>query len=167
MQIPAELGNHNNEIFWYGGSELYTQKWPINNTSKTVADTYLSTDLPWRYGNVLERYWLSSFGVAIFVYDDIPLSVGITKNDRISLKVSYNVTQLFGFSYQPNLDSSTKLRYAVCIGPDTLSTHKVMLRGFINRPALLPDLRMIKDPIWSTWARSSNYTIYYYDWVYK
>ena len=49
---------------------------------------YLSGDMyadPQQYGSVLERYWLSSQGVAIWVPGNVPLHVS-TEKQQICLK---------------------------------------------------------------------------------
>lgn len=49
---------------------------------------YLSGDMfedAQQYGSVLERYWLSSSGVALYVSNDVPLHVS-TENGRLCFK---------------------------------------------------------------------------------
>uniref|UniRef100_H2YJT3 Glycoside hydrolase family 31 N-terminal domain-containing protein n=1 Tax=Ciona savignyi TaxID=51511 RepID=H2YJT3_CIOSA len=132
-------------VYWYGGAEMIAQKWPINKINMKHGAAYLSSDLPKRYGNVLERYYLSSKGVAVFVDSDVPLYVAIEPDIEICLEATYDKSNL-----------STRLSYTVCVGADPKTVHQYMTRvggGFIKRPTQLPDLRMMQDPIWSTWAR--------------
>lgn len=143
------------EVYWYGGAESYAQVWPINAKSPSVSSEYTSSDIPWRFGNVLERYWLSSRGVYIYVPAEIPLHVKVHPNLKICLRSSFIGSKFRGASYsQEFFNSSTELRYTVCIADDINSAHKLALdTNVIDRPRQLPDLRMIQHPIWSTWAR--------------
>ncbi|XP_002125217.2 myogenesis-regulating glycosidase-like [Ciona intestinalis] len=143
-------------VFWYGGAEMITQKWPLNEINMKRGAAFLSSDLPKRYGNVLERYFLSSNGVAVYINQDAPLYVSIDLNQGICLEASYDKSSLVGPTFLYDDGHSTKLSYTVCIGKDPKTVHQFMTRlngGFIARPTQLPDLKMMQDPIWSTWAR--------------
>ena len=149
-------------VYWYGGAEMVVQKWPINGIHVPRSTVFLSSDLPGRYGNVLERYYISSLGVAIYVYPETPLYVSMLANNKICLEAAYQSDDIqpVGPGYlkpnDENLWEIMKLQYAVCIGSSTSAVHQSMTspnRGFIKRPSFLPDLKMMQDPIWSTWAR--------------
>ena len=151
-------------VYWYGGAEMIIQRWPMNKIHVPKSTAFLSSDLPGRYGNVLERYFISSLGVAIYVYAETPLYVSVFANDQICLEAAYETddVQPVGPGYlRPNeeeLLETLKLTYAVCLGPSTAEVHQAMTdpnNGFIKRPTSLPDLKMMQDPIWSTWARYS------------
>merc|ERR1719427_976103 len=48
----------------------------------------------------------------------------------------------------------TSLEYVVCMSDSPQTTHRSVLElQLIERPTDLPDLRMMKSPTWSTWAR--------------
>ena len=54
------------------------QRWNIEKHDEGMQQ-YLSWDNGFNkkgYGSVMERYWLSSNGVGIYVYDDSPLHFG-------------------------------------------------------------------------------------------
>ncbi|TKJ21363.1 MAG: hypothetical protein CEE43_09470 [Promethearchaeota archaeon Loki_b32] len=97
-------------------------------------------------GSVLERYWLSSSGVAIVVEDDTPLMY------------SFN-TSTMCFKADPtdsmyvNSDLPPKLSYAICTGQNMKDIHLYMMNKYLAKPEALPDERMIRQPIWSTWAK--------------
>jgi len=131
---------------WFGGSQMYLQKWPLNSWNKHMS-FYLTGDMfsdAQQYGSVLERYWLSSNGVAVFVDPEVPLHVS-TERGQICLK---------GNDVQPYKKVETYLKYTVCLSDSPQNVHKTVLElGLISKPQGLPDLRMIKSPIWSTWAK--------------
>jgi len=136
---------------------MVSQKWPMNNVSLKRGAPFLSSDLPQRIGNVLERYFISSRGAALYVDPDVPLHVTVLPNDAICLEASYDDYWLVGPGYLSDRDNpQTSLFYTVCVGEDAKSVQQRMTdkdNGFIRRPSDLPDLKMLQYPIWSTWAR--------------
>ena len=63
------------DAYWYGGSELHYQRWPLENTSLNL-QAFASEDvvvMKESVGNLLEPFWISSNAVAIFVDDVVPL----------------------------------------------------------------------------------------------
>lgn len=78
-----------NPVYWFGGAEMVTQRWPINNLKLPNPTVFLSSDLPQRHGNVLESYYLSSLGAAVYVPPDVPLYVSILSNNQICLESTY------------------------------------------------------------------------------
>uniref|UniRef100_H2YWD7 Glycoside hydrolase family 31 N-terminal domain-containing protein n=1 Tax=Ciona savignyi TaxID=51511 RepID=H2YWD7_CIOSA len=132
---------------WFGGAEMYYQDWPINDWSKQMS-FFLSGDMfsdPQQYGSVLERYWISSQGVALYVQPNIPLHVS-TEKQHICFKGAY--TQPYK---QINPSATELLKYTVCLSDTPQQSHQAIMQKYFKRPTGLPD-EMIK-PIWSTWAR--------------
>lgn len=131
---------------WYGGAQMYQQYWPLNSWDKHMS-FFLTGDMfsdPQQYGSVVERYWLNSDGVAIYVKPEVPLHVS-TERGQLCLK---------GHDVEPYKPDMTYLNYVVCMSDSAQKTHRAILDlDFIARPEGLPDLRMMKSPIWSTWAR--------------
>ncbi len=71
---------------WFGGHESYNEPyWPINN--QTFDYVPYVTGFPEIWATVLERYWLASVGLAIFIDDDIPLLVK-HKDNQLCFKSS-------------------------------------------------------------------------------
>jgi hypothetical protein len=63
------------DAYWFGQSEAFTQYWPINNVSYGQDYRPYLTGVFDSYSSVIERYWLSSSGVAIVADQGIPLFV--------------------------------------------------------------------------------------------
>nr|QHC34070.1 target of brain insulin-like 2 alpha glucosidase [Platynereis dumerilii] len=138
--------------FWFGGAEMYEQRWPINVNMKTahsdkgmVFYPFISHnfgDYPFAPGSVLERYWLSSSGVAIFIDRSIPLQVGFNKT-HLCFKTARMSSRAVDVSI---------LRYTVCVGGDIKTIHQFMAKRYWPNPTGVPDSLVTKNPIWTTWA---------------
>lgn len=142
--------------YWYGSAEMFYQHWPIDEWNETMT-MYVSGDMYANYqdyGSVLERYWLSSKGVAIRVSHDTPLHVSFNENG--DQQVCFQST--FIGSYYPNSEENPPhMDYTVCTGPDVRQVHDYMSERYVDKPTGFPDQQMIKSPIWSTWARYKIY----------
>lgn len=133
---------------FYGGSELLNQAWPLNKANIPMQPflpmDFLQASPKIVYGPVLERFWISSNGIAIIVDDSTPLHVGFNENNtsRICLK-----SDLRGYS-----GGIVNLTYKICVGKNIKTLHQYVMGKIFKMPRLTPDERMIKEPIWSTWA---------------
>ncbi|XP_006820508.1 myogenesis-regulating glycosidase-like [Saccoglossus kowalevskii] len=137
---------------WYGSAEMYYQLWPIEKWNEPMT-VYLSGDMlanPTDYGSVLERYWLSSQGVGIFVEEDVPLfaSLNYQNDSKLCYKAKYEE------SAYPNRDKNPPfMKYSICTNTNIRTAHTYMSSRFFQKPSNIPDERMMRLPIWSTWAR--------------
>ena len=64
-------------------------------------------------------------------------------------------TQL-DFAFDNHLFSQVRLKYDLCVpraGENMKDVHMRALRRYYSIPSVLPDVRMLKYPIWSTWAQ--------------
>ena len=140
------------EDYWYGSAEMFYQHWPIDEWNETMT-MYVSGDMYANhqdYGSVLERYWVSSNGVAIRASHDSPLHVSL--NDDGDRQVCFRST--YTNSYYPNEDNDPPhMNYTICTAPEIRRVHDFMSLRYVTPPAEIPDERMIQSPIWSTWAR--------------
>lgn len=131
--------HHVSSGVWYGGPQYYTARWPLSRED-VAYQHYVSDDLllhPGRFGSILERYWLSSSGIAIyFPHDDVDLYYGVEHGD---IKIG---------SMEGVMD------YFICKSGSSLKeTHEYMIKSFFRKPTKIPDVRMLQQPIWSTWVR--------------
>ncbi|XP_052820178.1 myogenesis-regulating glycosidase-like [Mya arenaria] len=136
---------------WYGGYEDHDQHWPFEkNSMKETSYTGNDPFHPGVIGNILERYFVSSKGVGVYVDNDVPL--------YFSLNSPQNGLMCFSAKYEPypyfNEDNIfPRLKYTVCSGENVKDTHVGMSNMFIPKPTGIPNQSVIKYPIWSTWAQ--------------
>ncbi|CAF0717114.1 unnamed protein product [Brachionus calyciflorus] len=140
------------DSYWYGQAENKNQQfWPINNIEFKEYTPYLTGLFGDNWSSILERYWLSSNGVAIIVNQTIPLFV---KKNRTSFC-------LLASSKEPyhNQHFITKLKYDICkidktnVKDSYLNKLQLfVINNYFSKPSGIPDERMFKSPIWSTWA---------------
>lgn len=133
--------------YWYGMGEVRNISWPLSGISDRP-QPFITGDLKHDdFGAVLERYWLSSEGVAIMVSPDIPLYVSLnnSKKDDLCFEAKY---ENFPYYYDKN---GLKLEYTICTGPDMLSVHKGMWQKYF-RPANI-SIKFLEEPIWATSPR--------------
>ncbi|XP_067659213.1 myogenesis-regulating glycosidase-like [Haliotis asinina] len=134
---------------WYGGFEDYHQYWPMNEIQQEMAP-YVATDsYAGKYGGVLERYFISSAGLGIFIDSNIPLYLSFNE------KNSNRMCMLAKFERSPyiNIDNKPpRLSYTVCQADNIRVVHDYMSEIYIPRPEGVPDRRLFRSPIWSTWA---------------
>ncbi|CAF3721591.1 unnamed protein product [Rotaria sp. Silwood1] len=132
--------------YWYGGATQRTVYWPINQfVTKRQAmipqDAYKNM-----FGNVCERYWLSSYGFALFVDPLVPLFVSMNKKylELISeYRTPYRQKQFIKHEFQYKILQHVNMR----------DLHLTMINRYLGKPIDIPDHRMITEPIWSTWAQ--------------
>ncbi|XP_071509210.1 myogenesis-regulating glycosidase-like [Diadema antillarum] len=148
LQDCYEIGDEQ----WFGSATRFFQHWPINEWNEPMT-MYVSGDMYARYndyGSVLERYWLSSKGVAIRVSHSTPLhaSVNYDNDGLICFKADYTETY-----YPKPASNSVPLDYTICSAENIRVVHDYMTARYVSKPEGLPDVRMMRSPIWSTWAR--------------
>ena len=140
-------------MHWYGGSELYKQEWPLEKASIDMmpflpSDTILGIGRGKTvYGTVLERYWFTSTGIAILVNESVPLHVSVNSSGDRQLCLKADNQDY------PAASVPLQLSYKICVGDNAKDIHQFVMREFFQRPSDIPDLRMMKEPIWSTWAQ--------------
>jgi myogenesis-regulating glycosidase len=134
---------------WFGGHESQQQPyWPIN--SQIFSYIPYATGFADSWGAVLERYWLSSKGIAIFVDEDVPLMVqhlNLFDKNTICFKSSVLVEP---FKYTPVYKPDT-LSYQMCWADDIKTVHNSMIKRVFGLPQSRPSVNVILFPIWTTW----------------
>lgn len=138
---------------WYGGYETYNQRWPIHHDRPSMTPflphDYLRNNVshPERFGPVLHPIWVSSNGTGFLVDEGVPLHVSISESDdEICLQaLPYELECV------PHSSNYTSLTYTICVYEDIKDTWNYFLSQ-IERQMSSPDERLLRDPIWSTWA---------------
>ena len=150
---PKELRDvfHLEGAHWYGASQVKQQRWPIEKWRMPLAafvagDSFKGA----QYGGVQERYFLSSRGTAIFVDAKVPLWVALNEKGDGLLKLVSKFQSPFR---RTSADQEPLcLKYSIFQAADVLATHRSVSATMMDRPADIPDERMFRHPVWSTWA---------------
>ncbi|KAJ8922533.1 hypothetical protein NQ315_007563 [Exocentrus adspersus] len=133
------------DLNWYGGPERWTQAWPIEKLNISADEPYIIK----RSDNsgVAERYWLNSLGAYIFLDDKVPLFVD--QNVKEDGTVCF-IAKIDGpyFNRTRNV-----LSYVIAARDDPKLGHLHAINNHLGKPTAYPDERMIKEPIWTTWAK--------------
>eukprot|EP00062_Callorhinchus_milii_P012189 gi/632958960/ref/XP_007895345.1/ PREDICTED: uncharacterized family 31 glucosidase KIAA1161 homolog [Callorhinchus milii] len=146
---------------WYGGAEMSTQHWPMRVSGAMEPAPYVTGDVySFRggFGGVLERYWVSSRGVAVRVNDSVPLHVGWNSShqEAVCLQARYGEGSPFkprqGHEPGPGKEPVAELSYQVCVGTDLKVMHRYMAKKHFKKPRNVPAESMFRYPVWSTWA---------------
>ncbi|XP_050451127.1 myogenesis-regulating glycosidase isoform X4 [Cataglyphis hispanica] len=128
---------------WFGGPQHRYQHWPIQHMYYEE-EPYLpthSTNMA-----LSERYWLSSKGISILVNETSPLFLDQNnyRDNHLCLiaknKAPYRHRRIVQFDY----------KLGVFLNPK--AAHQDMVK-ILGKPMGQPNQRMIRHPIWSTWAR--------------
>ncbi|XP_068085898.1 myogenesis-regulating glycosidase-like [Anabrus simplex] len=130
---------------WYGGPEQRQQYWPIEN--ETFANYSYVTKQQDNQG-IAEPYWLTSSGNYLYVFANTPLFIDENAEEPGQfIMIAKNVEPY------SNKRVNTTLEYAVCIAKNARLAHEDAIENFLGKPTGIPDERMIRYPIWSTWAQ--------------
>lgn len=132
------------EISWYGGPQQRYQYWPVDNL--TFNDYSYVTKQEDNCA-IAERYWLNSRGIFIYVDPDAKLFLNQIATKSLCLTVQKNLP------YYTHDNESISFNYKIGIAPDARKAHMIAIDKFLKKPTGYPDERMVRHPIWSTWAR--------------
>ena len=130
---------------WFGGVVTDSQRWPLN-----AHELDMKPYIVGEYGNMVERFWLSSKGVGIYIHDDVPLHLSWNhkQNGGMCVKANYE-----GDMYSTRNNKLPVLKYTICEDFDLVRVHRLMFRSLFSLPDSFPAL--IKLPIWYTGFNNS------------
>lgn len=132
------------EISWYGGPQQRYQYWPVD---RLTFDDYSYVTKQVDNCAIAERYWLNSQGIFIYVDAEAPLFLNQIANKTICLTVEKKLPY-YAYDNEP-----ISFNYKIGISSDARQAHMVAIDKFLKKPMGTPDERMVRHPIWSTWAR--------------
>jgi len=129
---------------WFGGPQVRYQHWPVQNMYYEE-EPYLPTQ---RANMALaERYWLSSKGIYIYVSETSPLFLDQNNyRDKYLCMIAKNKAP---YRHRDNIE----VTYTLGVFLDPKTAHQNAVKNHLGKPKGLPNERMIRHPIWSTWAR--------------
>ncbi|XP_046346310.1 myogenesis-regulating glycosidase-like [Haliotis rufescens] len=137
---------------WYGGFQHVHQPWPLNAMNLDL-QPFVSTDMFTHksdIGGVIERYFINSNGVGIRISNDVPLYVSMNQSGDGEVCL---VSKSQGYPYMNNNNVLPELNYTICRASNIKLLHDAMSRRYIDRPENIPDEKMFRFPVWSTWAQ--------------
>ena len=135
----------NFNVNWYGGNQQRNQFYPIQKLTHKH-NSYVTK----ASGNmaIAERYWLNSNGLFIRVDNDVPL--WIDQNNEHPGFMCLEAKRALPYDiYHTTFDFT----YHVGIGLNARDAHMQAVERFLGKPTGHPDVKMVQEPVWSTWAR--------------
>lgn len=97
---------------------------------------------------ITERYWLNSHGLFVYIEKEAPLF--LQQNTYKLYHLCFTAKkELPYYTY----DAEFTFNYKIGIAADPKAAHMEAVRRFLNKPTGIPDERMVRYPIWSTWVR--------------
>ena len=144
--------NHKNPLF----SQSFQNYFPASAVARLYSTTVTWSTLPGDmlqnkekyFGGVAEPYWLSSKGVAVWVPEGIPLFYSWNSASN-SKQMCFSAKHVCPYEQQDIL----RLQYKICSHQNAREMHLYAVNEFLGRPEGMPDEKMIRDPIWSSWAQ--------------
>lgn len=133
------------QMSWYGGPQQRFQYWPIDKVHYEDYD-YVTKEAD--SCAITERYWLNSRGSFIYVEPQVPLFL-----DQNRASNSLCLTAKRALPYDTHTAGQFVFNYYIGVGTDAKAAHMQAVGRFLGKPTGYPNERMVKYPVWSTWAK--------------
>jgi hypothetical protein len=142
---------------WYGGGQTAESAWPLEKGNHDFAPFITGRVDKHEYGNVLERYFISSKGAAIIVDDATPLYVSISgvDNKELCLRAKYD-----DFAYVNRLMKTAQLNYSICTSSDMFKLHSNLVENALWDGLKPDDMNVINslltEPLWEVTSATKS-----------
>ncbi|KAF5283626.1 hypothetical protein FQA39_LY17275 [Lamprigera yunnana] len=145
---------------WYGGGQTSESAWPLEKGLHNFAPFVTGRVEKHEWGNVLQRFFISSKGAAVLIDNETPLYVSISDNNgrELCLQGKYD-----NFAFVNRLRPLPHLNYGICIG-----TNVTRLHSFMSEKSLWDGLKkeevniiysLLTEPLWEiTTATKEEFT---------
>nr|CAD7256563.1 unnamed protein product [Timema shepardi] len=133
------------DLHWFGGPERATQYWPWEK--QNFSDYSYVTKQDANQG-IADPYWFNSNGVYFLVNEDVPLFIDQNNLEENSLCFIAKNKDPY-----PEDATTLKLSYKLCKLSNAREAHEHAIENYLGKPSGVIDERMIRHPVWSTWAR--------------
>lgn len=132
-------------VHWYGGNQQRWQYYPIQKLTHKH-NAYVTKE---EFNQAIaERYWFNSQG--IFFYVDLDAPLFIDQNNQHPDFMCLEAKRALPYDiYHTRFDFT----YHIGIGLNARDVHMKAVEKFLGKPSGHPAVEMVRDPIWSTWAR--------------
>lgn len=139
------------QMSWYGGPQQRYQYWPIDklhyaDVATTAGYSYVTKEAD--SCAITERYWLNSRGSFIYVEPEVPLFMHQNAHNNSMCLVARRA-----LPYDTHTIGSYEFNYYIGVSEDVKEAHMQAIDRFLGKPTGHPAERMVKYPVWSTWAR--------------
>lgn len=129
-------------VQWYGGPEQMEQFYPVQ---RLRFEDYAYVPKELHSAAIVERYWINSAGVFFYVEKEVPLFID---QDEETLRLTAK-KELPYYTY----DDTFVFNYRIGVAKNVKEAHLKAVDKILNKPVDIPDERMVRHPIWSTWVR--------------
>ncbi|XP_053697015.1 myogenesis-regulating glycosidase-like isoform X1 [Sabethes cyaneus] len=129
-------------VQWYGGPEQKEQHYPVQ---RLRFEDYAYVPKELNSAAITERYWMNSVGIFFYVEKEVPLFID---QDESSLRFTAK-KELPYYTYEDTYE----FNYRIGVAKDAKEAHMKAIDKALNKPVGIPDERMVRYPIWSTWVR--------------
>ena len=131
---------------WYGGFVNDTSSFPVGQRDVAYG-SYLPGE---QFGYLVEKFWLSTSGVAVVASDNFPLYLRV---DTSQEKGRLCLSSWYGHQkFESN--QTRKLSYSICRSSHYQDTHKLVMDTFYSTSAAAQnrtiDSRLLSEPVFST-----------------
>lgn len=133
------------QMSWYGGPQQKYQYWPID---KLTFDNYSYVTKEADNCAIAERYWLNSRGSFVYVEPQVPLFLEQNLNGNNLCFIAEKK-----LPYDTHTAGEFTFNYYIGVGKTARDTHLAAVERFLKKPTGHPAESMVRNPIWSTWAR--------------